>query len=83
MVKRTLRLGPGLAERSPRPPWVGWGKRVVGSWRKHEKRLFQQQIVPSGHPTGRAGRQPSRGAAARSCLYGIPPPHANYLHRSN
>ena len=34
MVKRTLRPGLGLAERSPRPPWVGWGKRVVGSWGK-------------------------------------------------
>ena len=26
VVKRTLRLGPGLAERSPLPPWGGSGE---------------------------------------------------------
>ena len=37
MVKRTLRPGLGLAERSPLPPWVGWGKRVVGVGEKYTR----------------------------------------------
>ena len=32
MVKRTLRPGLGLAERSPLPPWGGRGKLICGGW---------------------------------------------------
>ena len=35
MVKRTLRPGLGLAERSPRPPWVGWGNELWGVGEKY------------------------------------------------
>ena len=40
MVKRTLRPGLGLAERSPRPPFGGWGggvgkTRCWGLGKKH------------------------------------------------
>ena len=34
MVKRTLRPGLGLAERSPLPPFGGRGKLICGGWGK-------------------------------------------------
>ena len=39
MVERTLRLGPGLAERSPLPPWGkgGRGKLICGGWGKNTR----------------------------------------------
>ena len=35
MVKRTLRLGPGLAERSPLPPWGSGETDLLGLGEKY------------------------------------------------